>query len=77
MSYDPDKQEVWVISSSGFWRDGVVNKTEYMVRTTCTWEQAKNISDTMAKMYSQQYEAVRNLEEEHRVAKRLFFASFE
>lgn len=77
MTYDPNKKEVWIISSMGFWRDGDVNKTEDMVRTLCTWEQANCISNTIAEMYRQQYEAKQKLEEEHRLYKKLFFAAFE
>lgn len=50
MTYDPNKVEDWVVSSSGFWRKGDVHANRYIVPFTGTWTEVKARYEEMMAM---------------------------
>lgn len=73
MTYDPAKKENWLICSSGFWREGNVNKSAHMVLRYCTWEEARNTSREIADMYTRFAKAKADLEGEHLAELKAYF----
>lgn len=74
MTYDPTKKEVWTIASSGFWRQGEVNKTQYMVEKLCTWQEAKDTMKAFRDMECRHYDAVRALEAANLIERNAFIS---
>lgn len=72
MSHDPTKVEPRIICSSGFWREGQVNQTEYMIRVECTWGQARQIMERWAQLQFQHDQDIRGLKASHESRMRLF-----
>lgn len=69
MTYDPNKKEIWIISSNGFWREGSVNKGEHMIKKLCTWQEAKDYRVAFANMereHSERLEAVKKVNDAER-----------
>jgi len=75
--YDPNKEEVWIIATDGFWRDGEVNfDARHNVRVKCTWEECKRIMTNFSTLEKAHYTAQRALEAHCRSEREQFLKAY-